>query len=359
MESPVQSDDGHSKIDLKGLTPDEIEEYCFRHLGQKPGQGTRVAVQLFRKKTGDFDAMVEINRPFREQLKHHCTLSRLTVRQRIASEDATEKLLYSLDDGNTIEGVIIPGPGGRLTLCVSTQVGCASGCAFCRTGEAGLVRNLTAAEIVNQVFAAHDIAGRAFTNIVLMGTGEPLSNYDAVRSFIRIMTDKNGMGYSNRKVTISTCGLAPAIERMADDPDMDASLAVSLNATTDELRDRIMPVNKTYPLSRLMQALHYYCRATANTVTIEYALFKGLNDRDQDASRLMELLSGLPCMVNLLLFNPCPGAAFERPDEERVYAFRNILLNHGFVAVVRNSRGSDINAACGQLKAASHASAKQ
>jgi 23S rRNA (adenine2503-C2)-methyltransferase len=186
-----------------------------------------------------------------------------------------------------------------------------------------------------------------------MGSGEPLCNYDAVKLFVQIVTDRNGMGFSNRKVTVSTCGMAAAIERMADDPDMDASLAVSFHATTNELRDRIMPVNRTYPLDRLLKALHYYCSTTANTVTIEYALFKGMNDSDSDADRLIGLLSGLPCMINVLAFNPFPGTDFERPDEKRVYEFRNILLRHGFVAVVRNSRGRDINAACGQLRAAS------
>ncbi len=343
-------------IDLKGFTPDEIEQFCFRHLGQKPGQGTRVAIQLFRKRVEDFESMIDLNRPLREQLKRQCTITQLAIEQCTASGDGTKKLLYRLDDGNAIEGVLIPGPG-RLTLCVSSQVGCASACGFCRTGATGLVRNLAPAEIVNQVFAAQKISVKPVTNIVLMGTGEPLANYEAVSSFVRIATDRNGMGFSNRKVTISTCGLATAIERMADDPEMDASLAVSLNATTDEVRDRIMPVNRAYPLARLMQALHYYCAATANTVTIEYALFKGLNDSDKDAARLMDLLSGLPCMINVLMFNPFPGAPFERPDEERVYEFRNILLRHGFVAVVRNSRGSDINAACGQLRAASSAAA--
>jgi len=343
-------------IDLKGLTPLELEQFCFRHLGQKPAQGTRVAIQLFRKRIENFDSMTDLNRPLREQLKQQCAITQLVVEQCLASEDGTKKLLYRLEDGNAIEGVLIPGPG-RLTLCVSSQVGCASGCGFCRTGATGLVRNLAPAEIVNQVFSAQTESAKPVTNIVLMGTGEPLANYEAVRSFVQIATDRNGMGFSNKKVTISTCGLAPAIERMADDPDMDASLAVSLNAATDELRDRIMPVNRAYPLARLMQALHYYCTATANTVTVEYALFKGLNDSDKDASRLMELLSGLPCMINVLMFNPFPGAAFERPDESRVYEFRNILLNHGFVAVVRNSRGSDINAACGQLRAASSAPA--
>lgn len=340
----------HHPIDLKGMTPVQIEEFLTRHLGQKQGQGIRVAVRLFRKRMDDIDSMSDINRPLREELKRQCIISRLKIEHRSRSEDGTEKLLYRLEDGHHVEGVLIPGPG-RLTLCVSTQVGCASGCAFCRTGESGLIRNLTAAEIVNQVFSAQAISRAPITNIVLMGTGEPLANYDAVRTFVQIATDRHGMGFSNKKVTISTCGLAPRIEKMADDPDMDASLAVSLHAAFDELRDRIMPINKTYPLARLIKSLHYYCSVTANTVTIEYALFKGVNDSDTDAKRLMELLSGLPCMINVLMFNPFPGTAFERPEEKRVYDFRNILLRHGFVAVVRNSRGRDINAACGQLRA--------
>ncbi len=339
------------RTDLKGMTPVEIEEFCFRNLGQKPGQGTRVAIWLFRKKVEEIDQMDDLNRPLREQLKLQCRISEINVEHRERSVDGTEKMLYRLSDSQTVEGVLIPGPG-RLTLCISTQVGCASGCRFCRTSEGGLVRNLSTAEIVNQVFAAHGNKATPITNLVLMGTGEPLSNYEAVKSFVQIVTDRNGMGFSNRKVTISTCGMAAAIERMADDPDMDASLAVSLHATTDELRDRIMPVNRTYPLARLMKALLYYCTTTANTVTIEYALFKGVNDSDEDAARLMDLLSGLPCMINVLAFNPFPGAGFERPDEKRVFEFRNLLLKHGFVAVVRNSRGSDISAACGQLRAA-------
>jgi 23S rRNA (adenine2503-C2)-methyltransferase len=355
---PMQNDlftmnDDKGRRDLKGLSPKGIDRFCTESMGQKPGQGTRTAVWLFRKKVEDFDLMADLNRPFREHLKRHARISRLTIDQQSSSEDGTEKLLYRLEDGNTIEGVLIPGPCGRLTLCVSTQVGCASGCAFCRTGESGLTRNLSAAEIVNQVFAAQKVAASLITNIVLMGTGEPLSNYEAVKTFVQAATDRHGMGFSNRKVTISTCGLAPMIEKMAADNEMDASLAVSLNATTDAVRDQIMPVNKTYPLTRLMQALHYYGKTTGKTATIEYVLLRGVNDSDEDAVRLMELLKGLPCMINVLMFNPFPGAPFERPDEERVYAFRNFLLNHGFVAVVRNSRGKDINAACGQLRAAS------
>jgi len=343
--------DNKKRTDLKNLTPAEIDRFCSEILGQKPGQGARVAIWLYRKKAEDIEAMADLNRPFRQELIRHCEISRLKIEQRSVSGDGTEKLLYRLEDNNTVEGVLIPGPGNRLTLCISTQVGCASGCTFCSTGTGGLVRNLTPAEIVNQVFAAHAIAAAPITNLVLMGTGEPLSNYSAVKSFVQMVTDRNGMGFSNRKVTISTCGLAPMIEKMADDSGLNASLAVSLNATLDEVRDRIMPINKTYSITRLMQSLHYYCTTTNNTVTIEYVLFKGLNDSFEDAKRLIALLEGLPCMINLLMFNPFPGSEFERPDEERVYSFRDFLLNHGCVTVVRNSRGRDIQAACGQLRA--------
>jgi len=337
--------------DLKGLTPQEIEQFCVGQIGQRPGQGFRVAVQIYRKRRESFDAMTDLNRPLRELLQSRCAITTLAVERSEAAEDGTVKLLYRLADGNTIEGVLIPGPG-RLTLCVSTQVGCASGCGFCLTGSGGLIRDLTTAEIVNQLFAAGAVAhGRVVTNIVLMGTGEPLSNYDAVKKFIETATDRHGLGFSPKKITLSTCGLAPMIERLADDG-VEVSLAVSLNATTDALRDRIMPVNRAFPIERLMQAVRYYGKRTGRTVTIEYVLFKGMNDADEDAHRLGKMLSGIPCMINLLLFNPFPGGAFERPAEERVYAFRNLLLKSGLVAVVRNSMGRDISAACGQLRAA-------
>ncbi len=341
----------HDRIDLKSLTPRKIDEFCTREVGQKSGQGTRVAIRLYRGRIEEIDAMADLNRPFREQLKRRCVISRLAIAQQSVSEDGTMKLLYRMNDGNTVEGVLIPGPGGRSTLCVSSQVGCASGCAFCLTGSGGFVRNLSVPEIVSQVFAAQKISGTAITNIVLMGTGEPLGNYEAVRSFIEIATDRNGMGFSPRKVTLSTCGLAPMIEKLADDG-VEVSLAVSLNATTDEVRDRIMPVNKVYPMARLMRALRHYSERTGRTVTIEYVLFKGVNDSNDDVKKLMALLQGLPCMINILLFNPFPGCSFDRPDEQRAFVFRDTLVNNGFVTVVRNSRGRDIHAACGQLRAA-------
>lgn len=340
----------NTMIDLKELTPDEIERLCAHELRRKPGQGHRVAIQLFRKRVEDLDAMTVLNRPFRENLKERSTISRIEIERSERADDGTTKLLYRLGDGNSIEGVLIPGPD-RLTLCVSTQVGCASGCGFCLTGSGGLVRNLTPGEMVNQFFAAARFSGKQpVTNIVLMGTGEPLGNYDAVKKFIATSTDRHGFAFSPKKVTLSTCGLAPMIERLADDG-VNVSLAVSLNATTDAIRDRIMPVNKAYPIGRLMEAVRYYGQKTGRSVTIEYVLFKGINDSEGDAARLGELLEGVACMVNILLFNPFPGSAFERPDEERAYAFRNLLLRNGHVAVVRNSMGRDILAACGQLRA--------
>lgn len=339
-------------VDLKGMTPKEIDRFCTEALGRRSGQGLRVAQWLFRKHVEDFNRMDGINRPFREQLKARCHISSLAVERTENADDGTKKLLYLLDDGNTVEGVLIPG-SGRLTLCVSSQVGCASGCGFCRTGNGGFIRNLAPAEIVNQVFAASgQNEGRSISNIVLMGSGEPLSNFDAVRSFIETATDPFGLGFPPKRVTISTCGLAPAIERLADE-EVPASLAVSLNATTDGVRDRLMPVNRSWPIGRLMRSLRYYTERTGRSVTIEYVLFRDVNDSSEDALRLVDLTEDLPCMVNMLTFNPYPGCVFEPSGAERLAIFRDILVRASRIAVVRKSRGRDINAACGQLRAAS------
>ncbi len=336
-------------LDLKGMTPHEIERLCTLELGQKPGRGLAVAAQIFRGRIEDLDAMTGVNSQLRQALGLRCKISTSTVEKVETSEDGTKKLLYRLHDDNAVEGVLIHGPNNRLTLCISTQAGCASGCVFCLTGRGGLARNLTTAEMVNQVFGASRVAGsRQITNLVLMGSGEPLANYEAVKAFVEIATHSSGMGFSPKRVTISTCGLVPMIRRMADEG-MNASLAVSLNATTDEVRSRLMPINQTYPLSLLMQTLEYYAEKSGRTVTIEYVLFKGVNDSSEDAVRLAELLEDLPCMVNILLFNPFPGCGLERPSDIRASIFRDLLVSRDIVAVVRRSRGRDISAACGQL----------
>lgn len=337
--------------DLKELTPREIERYSAETLRQKPGAGARVAAWLYRKRAAGFDSMADLNRPLRALLNERARISELAVEHSEESADGTRKLLYRLEDGNSVEGALIPGRD-RLTLCVSTQAGCASGCTFCLTGRSGFLRNLSHAEMVNQVFAAERRArGAVISNIVLMGTGEPLGNYGTVKRFVETATHPAGLALSPKRVTISTCGLAPMIERLADDG-VAASLAVSLNAASDAVRDRIMPVNRAYPLTRLMESLRYYTERTGRTVTIEYVLFKGVNDTASDAKRLHELLADLPCMVNLLPFNPFPGATLERPDAGQVSVFRDVLVREGRIAVVRKSRGGDISAACGQLRAA-------
>lgn len=337
------------QIDLKGLTPAEIDRFCTIELGQRPGQGLRAAKLLFRERIEYFEAMSRLSRNFIAALKKQTKISTLPVEKEENSADGTKKLLYGLKDGNFVEGVLIPGPN-RLTLCISTQVGCASGCAFCLTGASGFVRNLYAAEIVNQVFAAEHQAGNRIDNIVLMGIGEPLANYEAVKTFAIIAADRYGFGFSPKKVTISTCGMVPGIERLAEEK-VPASLAVSLNAATDDIRNTLMPVNRTWPILRLLSALKTYTDKTGKTVTIEYILIKNINDSTKDAERLADLLEGLPCMVNLLLFNPYPGSAYARPDDERASFFRDMLVRRDIVTVVRRSRGRDISAACGQLRA--------
>lgn len=343
--------DSASGIDLRNLTPQAIERFVSAELGQKHGRGMAIAKDVFKAGISDINSMKDINLGLKEGLKARCRVSSITVERFERSEDGTLKLLYGLEDGNTVEGVLIPGPRERLTLCISSQVGCASGCRFCLTASGGLVRNLTTAEMVNQVLAGQKTAGdRRITNLVLMGMGEPLLNYEAVKDFVEIATDPNGMGYPPKRVTISTCGIAPMIEQLAKDG-VRASLAVSLNATTDSVRNSLMPINRTWPIDRLIQAIANYCSRSGKSVTIEYVLFKDLNESVDDAKRLADMISDIPCMVNILLFNPFPGCSLERPDDERASVFRDILINRDIIAVIRKSRGMDISAACGQLKA--------
>lgn len=274
---------------------------------------------------------------------------RLGCIRRQQAADGTIKLLLGLPDGSMVESVLIPARG-RLTQCISTQVGCAVGCRFCLTASAGLTRDLSAAEIVAQVMTGRQESDGNIRNLVLMGMGEPLHNYDEVAHFIRIATDPQGMAFSPNRVTLSTAGLVPGIRRMIDD-DLPCNLAVSLNATTDAVRERIMPINRKYPIAALMHAVRAYIAARGNRrVLIEYVLLAGVNDTPADAERLCALLAGMECTVNLLPFNAHPGSAFNPPDASTVSAFRAVLVEAGMVAVVRESRGRDISAACGQLK---------
>lgn len=304
---------------------------------------------VFRRARFDLENIPNFPKKFLAWLQLHTQTSLPDIISCQQSEDTTRKILMRLADGRDIESVIIPGTG-RITQCISSQVGCAIGCEFCLTATGGLTRNLTTAEMIAEVMVAHRILGEYPRNLVLMGMGEPLHNYAHVAQFVRMVTHPQGMAFSPRRVTISTAGLVPAIYRMLED-DLPCSLAVSLNATTNETRDQIMPINQKYPLEMLLKVMHDYV-ATRNRkrILVEYVLLAGINDKDEDAERLIDMIGPLNSTVNLLPFNPFPGSKYARPSDEVVDKFHQRLNDAGLVAVVRESKGREISAACGQLK---------
>ncbi len=310
---------------------------------------------VFHRGATDFDQLTDLPKALRTRLAQHFHLVRPQAVTCHQAADGTLKWLLRLDDGQEIETVFIPG-GGRGTLCVSSQVGCTLSCAFCHTGTMPLVRQLTAAEIVGQVLHALDQLAdwprsgrpRRLTNVVFMGMGEPLFNYEAVARACRILLDRHGLGFSRRKVTVSTAGVVPAIDRLGRE--LGVRLAVSLHAPDDERRSRLVPLNRKWPIGQLLEACRRY--PGGRMITFEYVLLAGVNDADEDARALLALLRGLPAKVNLIPFNPWPGSPFRCPDEVRMRRFRRILEEGGIEAPLRTPRGRDILAACGQLRTA-------
>jgi 23S rRNA (adenine2503-C2)-methyltransferase len=338
--------DDHGRILLKGVPRPQLLAWAGEQ-GLRPGQADALWAALYRKLRSDFAAMPELDRVARDGLAAVARLDVLRLEAVKQAADGTSKLVFQTDDGAAVESVLIPGPE-RATLCVSSQVGCAMNCQFCLTATMGLARNLSAAEIVDQLV----IARRRFpdvwiSNVVFMGMGEPLHNLDQVLPAIAVMVDDHGLGLSHRRVTVSTSGLVPQIRRLvAESP---AQLAVSINATTDEVRDAIMPVNRKYPLAVLFAALRELPLARRARVTLEYVLLAGVNDSLADAERLAELVRGLPCKLNLIPWNPHPGSEFRRPEPERVAAFKAHLQGLRLNTSIRATRGDDTMAACGQL----------
>jgi 23S rRNA (adenine2503-C2)-methyltransferase len=306
---------------------------------------------LYQRGVEDFDAMTDVARPLRRALADAFAPPVLRPREVARAADGTRKLLFGLEEGRAVESVIIPDPR-RLTVCISSQAGCAMGCRFCATARLGLQRNLSAAEIAAQLAAARRALdpGERISNVVFMGMGEPLHNYDAVVEAIEILTAPWGFGLSGRRVTVSTVGLLPQLQRLAGESA--ASIAVSLTATTDALRNRLMPVNRRYPLAELVATCRALPIAQRRRITFEYVLLSGVNDAPADASRLVKLLHGIRSKVNLIPFNPFPGSGFAPPPPATVEAFKQRLLAAGLSASVRATRGRDIQAACGQLAAA-------
>lgn len=360
------------KTDLKQLSQEELF-HLIERLGEKPYRGRQLINWIYKKIATSFDDMTDLSKKLREKLDNSCYLSNITLLREEASRDGTRKFLFQLNDGETIESVLIPHNTDkeRQTLCISSQVGCAMGCKFCTTGKLGLKRNLKACEIVDQVIAVSRLIARdadglkekrdnsGITNIVLMGMGEPLNNLDQVVHALRRITAL--MGFSKRKVTLSTVGIVPKIYELAGrGPEI--NLAISLNATTDESRNLIMPVNKKYPLDKLMKACREFPLSPRRRITFEYVMLENINDSNEDALRLVTLLRGIKAKVNLIPCNPTHAVSrlnssdenrqFKKPAENRVREFQKILHKAGIAAIIRKSKGADISAACGQLKAA-------
>jgi 23S rRNA (adenine2503-C2)-methyltransferase len=327
--------------------------------GAEPFRARQLWHWIYNRGATDFGVMTSLSKPFRERLSARYELSRPAVSRSLVSTDGTRKWLLRFSDGEEVETVHIP-EQDRGTLCVSSQVGCTLTCSFCHTGTQRLVRNLTAEEIVGQVMIARDALGewpspqddRQVTNIVLMGMGEPLYNYENVAAALKIVMDPEGLSISRRKITLSTSGVVPMIHRCG--AELAVNLAVSLHAVRDGVRDRLVPLNRKYPIAELLEACRTYPGSSnARRITFEYAMLKGVNDSPSDAYALVRLLAGIPAKVNLIPFNPWPGAPYECSSDAAIKAFSDIVFAAGYSAPVRTPRGRDILAACGQLKSAS------
>jgi len=344
--------------DIQDLSRAELEAWCAAS-GEPRFRSAQILAWVHRRGATSFDAMSSLSRALRARLGAEFAIGRLEPAHVAAASDGTRKMLFRLPGERpaAIESVLIPqldrpdGARDRLTLCISSQAGCGMGCAFCATARMNLIRNLAPAEIVGQVRAGRALAApRAVTNIVFMGMGEPLANYDAVTTAIEILTAEWGYAVSPRRITVSTVGLLPAIGRLVAETRV--NLAVSLTATTDAQRARLMPINRRWPLAALLDACRALPLPRRKRITFEYVLLAGENDGDADARRLVGLLHGLRSKVNLIPFNPFPGAGFRPSPRERIERFQAILREHGLNATVRESRGQDIQAACGQLAVA-------
>lgn len=335
------------KLDLLSLTLEEIEE-LVEGLGEKRFRGKQV-FQWINKGIKSFEDMTNISRILRENLQEKTYITEIKIERKLVSQlDNTTKYLFLLEDGNIIEGVVMQYKHG-LTACLSSQVGCSMGCTFCASTVGGLVRNLRAGEIVDQILVMQKDLGQKISNIVLMGSGEPLHNFKEVINFIKIVNNENGLNIGNRHITLSTCGLVPEIKKMAA-LQIPINLAISLHAPNNELRKKLMPVAKRYSLEELMEACRYYLKFNNRRITFEYALIKGVNDEEKHAQQLSQLLKDLLCHVNLIPVNNVKEAGLIKSNQEQIRRFQTLLKSKGIETTIRRELGSDINAACGQLR---------
>jgi 23S rRNA (adenine2503-C2)-methyltransferase len=371
MTIPRKLPDGPTN--LVGLTRAAMRDALIAHGTPEKQAKMRVGQiwqWIYQWGVRDFDQMTNLSKPYRADLAESFVIEIPEVVSKQVSDDGTRKYLVRIAGGHEVEVVYIP-EETRGTLCVSSQVGCTLTCSFCHTGTQKLVRNLTAAEIVGQVMMARDDLGewpvpgtrteeshsRLLSNIVLMGMGEPLYNFENVRDAMKIAMDPEGISLSRRRITLSTSGVVPEIARTAEE--IGCLLAVSFHATTDEVRDTLVPINKRWNIETLLDVLRTYPKvANSERITFEYVMLKGINDSDEDARRLVKLIEGIPAKINLIPFNEWPGAPYERSSGNRIHAFAKIVLNAGYASPVRRPRGEDIMAACGQLKSATERARK-
>ena len=360
------------RVNLVGLTREGLRETLIA--AGTPEKQAKMRVGqiwqwIYQKGVRDFDAMTNLSKAYRAELADKFTIEVPEVVSRQVSADGTRKYLVRIAGGHEVETVYIP-EESRGTLCISSQVGCTLTCSFCHTGTQKLVRNLTAGEIIGQVMIARDDLGewpepgrapkdeaRLLSNIVLMGMGEPLYNFETVRDAMKIAMDGEGISLSRRRITLSTSGVVPEIARTAEE--IGCLLAVSFHGTTDEVRDKLVPINKKWPIAELLDALRAYPKlSNSERITFEYVMLKGVNDSDEDARRLVKLIRGIPAKINLIPFNEWPNAPYERSDWERIESFADIVYKAGYASPIRTPRGEDIMAACGQLKSATERARK-
>lgn len=345
-------------VNLLNFNQEQLAEY-FQSLGEKPFRAKQLMRWMHHFGVNDFEQMTDIAKTLREKLLREACIVPPSVHLEQISEDGTRKWLIDVGAGNGVETVFIP-EDDRGTLCVSSQVGCALECTFCSTGRQGFNRNLTVAEIIGQLWIANKALGhdpksnhnlkrdRILSNVVMMGMGEPLANFDNVVTALNIMLDDSAYGLSRRRVTVSTSGLVPAMDRLRDE--CPVALAVSLHAPNDKLRDEIVPINKKYPLKELMAACQRYLeKAPRDFVTFEYVMLDGINDTLEHARQLLDVVKDVPCKFNLIPFNPFPNSGYDTSKPENIRRFRDVLMQAGYVVTTRKTRGDDIDAACGQL----------
>jgi len=347
------------KIDLKGKTVEELEEFVVS-LGESPFRARQLFRWIYAKGVSDFELITDISKVTKEKFTAVSYISALKVQKIIKSDSGdTEKFLFALPDGNFIESVLMyydQQKKNRSTICISSQVGCAQGCVFCASGRNGLIRNLTVAEIVDQVIQIQNYvknSGGRVHNVVIMGIGEPLVNFDNFVKAVHLINHGDGIGISIRRIAVSTVGIPELIRKFAD-TGLGIRFAVSLHAPDDKVRDKIMPVNKKYPIATLLEACRYYQRKTGRRVTFEYTLIDGLNDSLEHAEALGQLIKDIHCLLNIIPLNPVEGLPFKRPSIGRCRAFANYLEKFGFKVAFRTERGTNIDAACGQLRLKEH-----